>query len=130
MKRHLDKIGVGGSAFAALCCLGLPALLGFVSALGLGFLLRDAVLIPLLVAFLALALYGLYDGMRRHGRRGALWTGTGGALVLFASIWIGSGLIAGFGIAALVGASLHNVWLGARSSRPSDPARSQSAKAP
>lgn len=130
MKRHLDKIGVGGSVFAALCCLGLPALLGFVSALGLGFLLRDAVLIPLLVAFLALTLYGLYDGMRRHGRRGALWTGIGGALVLFASIWIGSGLIAGAGIAALVAASLLNVWLGARSSTRSAPPRSQSAKAP
>lgn len=35
-------------------------------------------LIPLLVAFLALTLYGLYDGMRRHG-----------ALILFASILIG-----------------------------------------
>ena len=22
LKRHLDKIGVGGSIFAALCCLG------------------------------------------------------------------------------------------------------------
>lgn len=97
-----------------MCCLGLPALLSFVSALGLGFLLRDAVLIPLLVGFLALTLYGLYDGMRRHGRRGALWIGIGGALVLFASIWIGSGLIAAAGIAALVVASALNVWLAAR----------------
>lgn len=60
-------------------------------------------LIPLLVAFLALTLYGLYDGMRRHG-----------ALILFASILIGSALVAAAGIAALVGASVLNVWLGAR----------------
>jgi hypothetical protein len=39
-KRHLDKIGVGGSLFAALCCLGFPALLSILSAIGLGFLIN------------------------------------------------------------------------------------------
>lgn len=112
-KRHLDKVGIGGSLFAALCCLGFPALLAIVSAVGLGFLLRDAVLIPMLVAFLALMLYGLYHGMRRHGRRPALGAGIGASMVLFASIWFGSSVAAGIGIAALIAASLLNVWFGA-----------------
>lgn len=114
MKQHLDKLGVAGSIFAALCCLGVPAVFAFVSAVGLGFLLRDAVLVPLLLGFLALTLYGLYDGMRRHGRRAALAAGSAGALALFASIWAGSLLLASAGIALLVAASVLNVWLAAR----------------
>ncbi len=116
-KRHLDKIGVGGSLFAALCCLGFPALLAIVSAVGLGFLIHDAVLIPMLVAFLALTLYGLYQGMRRHGRRQALGVGMVASLVLFASIWIGSSIAAGIGMTALIASSLLNVWFVARSAR-------------
>ncbi|MEO8718288.1 MAG: MerC domain-containing protein, partial [Burkholderiales bacterium] len=116
-KRHLDKIGVGGSAFAALCCLGFPALLAILSAIGLGFLIRDAVLIPMLVVFLAIAVYGLYDGMRRHRHRMAFGVGVVAALLLFASIWFGSGIAAGIGIAALLASSLLNVWFATRPAR-------------
>lgn len=116
-KRHLDKIGVGGSMFAALCCLGFPALLAILSAVGLGFLVHDAVLIPMLIAFLALTLYGLFDGMRRHGNKLALGVGVVAALVLFASIWFGSSIAAGIGIAALIISSLLNVWFVARPAR-------------
>jgi len=42
--RHLDKIGLGGSLIAALCCLGIPAVLAVVSGVGLGFLIDDATL--------------------------------------------------------------------------------------
>jgi mercuric ion transport protein len=100
--------------FAALCCLGFPALLAIVSAVGLGFLIHDAVLIPMLSAFLALTLYGLYYGMRRHGRRQALGLGIVASVVLFASIWFGSSLAAGIGIGALVLSSLLNVWFASR----------------
>lgn len=41
--RYLDRIGVGGSLFAALCCLGFPALVSLLSAIGLGFLVNDAI---------------------------------------------------------------------------------------
>ena len=110
-KRHLDKIGVGGSLFAALCCLGFPALLSILTAIGLGFLIHNAILIPLLVVFLALTLWGLYNGMRRHGRRQALGVGVIASMVLFASIWFGSSIAAGIGIAALIASGLLNVWL-------------------
>jgi mercuric ion transport protein len=116
-KRHLDKIGVGGSTFAALCCLGVPALLAILSAIGLGFLIHDAVLIPMLVVFLAITVYGLYDGVRRHRHRLALGVGIAAALLIFASILFGSGLAAGIGIAALLTASLLNAWFHARTAR-------------
>lgn len=58
--RYLDRIGVGGSIFAALCCLGFPALLSTLSAIGLGFLVNDAILVPLLILFLGITIAGLY----------------------------------------------------------------------
>jgi hypothetical protein len=48
-KRNLDKIGIGGSVFAALCCLGFPALLSILSVIGLGFIVNDTILLPLLL---------------------------------------------------------------------------------
>lgn len=110
-KRHLDKIGVGGSLFAALCCLGFPALLAILSAAGLGFLINDAVLIPLLVVFLAVTLWGLYLGKGHHGSWSPFYVGVAGAVLTGISIWFGNGLVAGIGIAALVAGSILNVWL-------------------
>jgi mercuric ion transport protein len=63
-KRHLDKIGVGGSLFAALCCLGFPGLVSILSAIGLGFLINDDILRPFLIVFLVVAILGLALGMR------------------------------------------------------------------
>jgi mercuric ion transport protein len=115
LTRHLDRIGTGGSVFAALCCLGTPAIVAVLSAMGLGFLLRDAILIPLLVAFLLATVAGLYLGVRHHGRRMAFIVGVAGALVtLLAIVLAGSGALAAIGIALLIGASLLNVWLRAR----------------
>lgn len=82
-KRHLDKIGVGGSLFAALCCLGFPALLAILSAVGLGFLVNDAVLIPLLVLFLLVTLWGLYLGQAPSWELDAVLHWYGGRCVEF-----------------------------------------------
>jgi hypothetical protein len=57
-KRHLDKVGVGGSLFGALCCLGFPALVSILSAIGLGLLINDDILRPLLIGFLLVAIWG------------------------------------------------------------------------
>src|SRR5215470_18201870 len=56
--------------FTTLCCLGFPALVGFLSALGAGFLLTDRYLEPLLAATLlfTLVIAGLH--LRRHHQPG------------------------------------------------------------
>jgi mercuric ion transport protein len=84
-KKHTDKVGVAGSIFAALCCLGFPALLSILSAVGLGFLINDAVLMPLLIVFLLLTLVGLYLGVRHHGSWAAFSIGAISAILTFVS---------------------------------------------
>ena len=111
-KRHLDKIGVGGSLFAALCCLGFPALVSILSAVGLGFLINDDILRPLLIVFLLVAVLGLALGMRHHGSPWALIVGIFSAVTAYGFIYISfNEVIAGLGIAGLVIASLLNVFL-------------------
>src|SRR6266851_4831022 len=111
-KRHTDKVGVLGSVFAALCCLGFPALLSILSAIGLGFLINDAVLLPLLVVFLIVTLGGLYLGVRHHGSWLAFVVGLISAASVFIFIFVAfNKLLAGIGIAGLIAASVLNVWL-------------------
>lgn len=115
-KRNLDRVGLGGSLFAALCCLGFPALLSVVSAVGLGFLINDAVLMPLLLVSLGASLVGLHFGVRHHGSWLAFGVGLASAAstFLFIFVWF-NGLLAGAGVAGLVAASLLNVRLRMRS---------------
>src|SRR6266849_424436 len=67
----------GGSALAALaalfttlCCVGFPAMVGFLSALGAGFLLNDRYLEPLLAGTLLLTLLIAGLHLRRHHQPG------------------------------------------------------------
>jgi len=111
-KRHLHKIGVSGSLFAALCCLGFPALVSILSAIGLGFLINDDILRPLMIGFLLAAIFGLALGMRHHGRPWALMLGILSAATLYVFIYVSfNEVIAGLGIAGLVIATLLNVFL-------------------
>src|SRR6266566_722469 len=56
--------------FTTLCCLGFPALVGLLSALGAGFLLTDRYLEPLLAATLLLTLVIAGLHLRRHHQPG------------------------------------------------------------
>jgi len=77
IQRRLRARG-GGSMLAALlalfttfCCLGFPALVGFLSVLGAGFLLNDRYLEPLLAALLLLTLLIAGLHLRQHHQPGA-----------------------------------------------------------
>ncbi len=117
-------VGLVGSAFAFLCCAGVAPVLGLVSAVGLGFLINDAVLIPLLILALALTLWGIRQGRRCHGRNLPWvlgWMGSGLTLAgLF--LWVP---LAFAGFAGVIGGSVWNVLaLRACVVRPSGPAPS------
>lgn len=63
--RTLMAIGISGAAFATLCCLAPFIVAGLVTALGLGFILNDFILIGLLVVFIGVAAMGYYLVRRR-----------------------------------------------------------------
>jgi len=111
-KKYLDKIGVVGSIFAALCCLGVPGLLSILGAIGLGFLINDAVLLPLLIVFLLVTLVGLALGMREHHRAWAVLLGIVSAAGAFIFIFVVfNKILAAISVAGLVIASILNVLL-------------------
>src|SRR6266852_6277955 len=106
---HIDKAGVVGATIASLCCLGVPAILSVVSAIGLGFVIRDAVLAPLLIFSLALVVFGLARGLRRHRRRPPFVIGALASVALVAATLVApSRPIAIASVAALVVASVMN----------------------
>jgi mercuric ion transport protein len=115
-KKHTDKVGVVGSVFTALCCLGVPAVLSILSAIGLGFLINDAVLLPLLIIFLLVTLLGLALGMREHHRAPAFILGIISAICVFVFIFVTfSKILAGVSVVGLVIATILNVVLRQRS---------------
>jgi len=115
-RKHADKVGVVGSVFAALCCLGFPALLSILSAIGLGFLINDPVLLPLLSIFLLVTLIGLALGMREHHRASALLLGIASAAGVFIFIRVSfNKVLAAISVIGLAAASILNVMLRQRS---------------
>jgi mercuric ion transport protein len=111
-KKHTDKVGIAGSLFAALCCLGFPALLSILGAIGLGFLINDAVLLPLLIIFLLVTLLGLALGVREHHRTPAFILGIISAAGVFTFIFVAfNKTLATISVVGLVIASLLNVVL-------------------
>lgn len=111
-KDHLDKLGIAGSFVAAACCLGLPAVLAIFSAIGLGFLINDTFLQPLIIIFLGVTIAGLVLGYRAHRRFGALALGIVSAAAVYFFIyghyvrWV-----AYLSMAGLVAAGVLNVIL-------------------
>ena len=65
--RKLLGVGIGGTAVTAVCCF-TPALVILLGGLGLSAWLAwlDYVLLPLLVAFIALTVYALMRVRRGH----------------------------------------------------------------
>lgn len=110
-QKYLDKIGVGGTLFAALCCLGFPALLSILTALGLGFLINDTILRPLLIIFLILSLIGLYSGIKVHHKPWAFVLGLVSSVMVYYFIYVHYiNELAIVSIILLVSASILNIW--------------------
>jgi mercuric ion transport protein len=104
-----------GAGVAAACCLGVQVVLAAVDAAGLGFLINDAYLVPIFVAFLALTLWLLYRSARAHQYLVPFWVGLVGGLVGGIGLWL---MVTGFyptpwlvylGLAAVIAASVWNV---------------------
>ncbi len=105
--------GVIVSLLPSAACPACLAVYGAVlSALGLGVLVTERALVPLIAACLALGVLSVAWTTRSHGRYGPLVATLVGSLavVLGRLIWTLPPVLYG-GIALLVGASLWNLWL-------------------
>lgn len=112
VKAYLDKIGPLGTIFTALCCIGTPALLGLLSAIGAGFLINDLILVPFLVLSIAVTMMGLYSSYKGHANRGPMILG--GISSLFVLFFVFGWFLKPpvyLGLVGLVGASAWNIVL-------------------
>jgi mercuric ion transport protein len=99
---------------AALCCAGTPIILSALAATGLSFLKRDAVLWPVMLTSLAVALWGFWVGRSLHRNPGPLVLGVIGAASLACGVIVVHGppamtMIYG-GAILLVVATMWNIW--------------------
>lgn len=106
--RRADLLATAGALLAALCCLGVPAVVGVVSALGAGFLIQDRVLLPVLAVTLPLGLWGLDRSRSVPGRSAPLWLGLAGSAALVAGLRFGAWLVAA-GVVLLLAANFQNL---------------------
>ncbi len=112
MKAYLEKVGPLGTLFTALCCVGTPGVIAFLSAIGAGFLINDAILLPLLIIFLAASIAGLCFSFKRHKNRWPLILGGVSAfIILFFAYGMFIRPLVYLGLLGLVGASIWNVFL-------------------
>ncbi|MBI3243277.1 MAG: MerC domain-containing protein [Chloroflexi bacterium] len=84
----LRILGAVSSIFVALCCLGVPAVIAALSAIGAGFLINDAILAPLLVVALGITVAGSFFTFRQHHNLWPLGLTIASAVVAFASVYI------------------------------------------
>ncbi len=67
MKDQTKKnAGLVGAAITAACCLGLTVVISALTAIGLGFLIHDAILIPLFMVFIGINLWMLHRSVKNQ----------------------------------------------------------------
>ncbi len=100
------------------CPVCLAAYAGVLSSLGLGFVLNESVLRPLIVLFLGIAVGSVAWSARRHRKRGPVVAAAAGALGIFAGRILWSVPLAVYGgVICVVLAAIWNLVLS--KSRPS-----------
>lgn len=104
-----------GATFAAACCAGASWALAALTAVGAGFLINDAVLIPLFVALLGLSLWLLLRSARAHRNLRPFYAAGTGALAALIGLW-SSTIVLFAGLGVIVASSLWD-YLGARATR-------------
>ncbi|MBI2897940.1 MAG: MerC domain-containing protein [Deltaproteobacteria bacterium] len=104
--------GIGIALLPKVACPACwPAYAGFLSSLGLGFLMDTAWLLPLTATFLVVAVGALGFRARRHRGLGPFAVGlAAAAVVLVGKFAVGSDPAMYAGVALLVAASIWNTW--------------------
>jgi len=109
-----DKLGFLGTLFSSLCCLGVSVVIAPLTAIGLGFLINDLILLPVVLLFLLITLWGLYAGWKQHDDRRPLLLGILAGVLLIPSFF----LSVYFAAALLVLLLVSTIWNTAAARRP------------
>lgn len=110
MKTQIMSVGSCiGSGATALCCMGIPAITASLSAIGLGFLIHEGTLLPLLIVFLGLNLWATNVSSKWYGRKEAFYIAILSALLMIFGLWF-SGVVMGAGIIGVFTASGLNFY--------------------
>jgi len=96
--------GIAG-IFTGLCCAGFPLVLAFLTGIGLGFLINDFILFPLLAISLGFMIYAIYYNKQKHLSVHPLYVAIISSLVLIAGIFLGSIIWIG-----IVGLFIATIW--------------------
>jgi len=86
MKKHALWSSFTGT-FAALCCAGSPLVLAFLTGIGLGFLINDFILFPLLFVSLGFMFYSLYHNKKEHLNTKPFYIAIASAVIILAGIF-------------------------------------------
>lgn len=75
-------------AFTAFCCAGFPLALAFLTGIGLGFLINDFILFPILFISLGFMFYSLNYNKRKHLSRIPLYIAIISAIMILIGIYV------------------------------------------
>jgi len=98
-------VGSVAGGFVGLCCAGFPLVLAFLTGIGLGFLINDFVLFPILFVALGFMFYSLYYNKKKHLSLAPIFLAIISAVLLIVGIffrpviWIG-----------IIGMFISSIW--------------------
>jgi len=75
-------------SFAGLCCAGSTVILSFLSGLGLGFLINDLILFPLLFLSFGFVWYSLNLNKKTHKNNMPLYSAIGSMALIMVGIFV------------------------------------------
>ncbi len=101
------NLGYLGTLLDSLCCLGVSIVIAPLTAIGLGFIINDLILLPLVLVFLLITLWGLYTGWKQHGLQVPFFLGIFAAVLLIPSFFV-SAYLAAFLLILLLAATIWN----------------------
>lgn len=116
-KKRATIVSLFGAVFSAaavgLCPVCIPAIGAFLSAIGMGFLVQEVVLKPLLLVFLGISLFGFFwSYLREHGSLGPFFAGLLFAAGLYVSryVYLGATINSELMYASIAGIVAVSIW--------------------
>jgi len=102
---------IGSVVLGKICPVCYPAIGAFLTAMGLGFALKTAVMKVMLLFFLGLGVLGLWRSGRTHHNRWPLWIAIASGLVIYTGKYIRPDeMIFYTGVAGLITAVVMDIW--------------------